>query len=168
MNAPTRRGARSPILTLALVLLAVLVVVLRQWGASRLAPAPAPPSEAPRAEAPSRGPGEAPTSAPSRSFGADAGFRSEERWREHWEKHGREFAPLGIRSAEAYLAAAQRLRDADVGGDVLELRRADGVVSRFDRGTGAFLAFNGDGTIRTFFRPNDGEAYFRRQADRSH
>jgi pyocin large subunit-like protein len=39
-------------------------------------------------------------------------------------------------------------------------------VSRFDRGSGGFVAFDADGIIRTYFRPNDGEAYFRRQARR--
>lgn len=68
---------------------------------------------------------------------------------------------------QQYLAAAQALRDATVGGDVLELRRSDGVVTRFDRRSGAFLAVNRDGTIRTFFHPNDGEQYFRRQASRA-
>ena len=68
----------------------------------------------------------------------------------------------------AYLRAAQTLRDQPAGGAVLELRRSDGVVTRFDKTSGAFLAVNRDGTIRTFFRPNDGEAYFRRQATRSH
>ncbi len=65
-----------------------------------------------------------------------------------------------------YLRRAQMLRDAPVGDGVLEVRRPDGTRSRFDRATGAFIAFDGDGTIRTFFRPNDGEAYFRRQARR--
>ena len=51
---------------------------------------------------------------------------------------------------------------------VLEIRRQDGVVSRFDRSTGSFIAVNADGTIRTFFRPKDGERYFRRQATREH
>jgi len=82
---------------------------------------------------------------------------------EHFAKHGEEFPGMGM---DAYLAAAQALRDARAGGTVLEVRRRDGVVSRFDRRSGAFLAFNADGTIRTFFRPNDGEAYFRRQASR--
>ena len=91
------------------------------------------------------------------------GFASRQRLVEHFEKHGEEFPGLGM---AAYLAAAQRLRDAPTGGDVLEVRRRDGVVTRFDRGSGAFLAVNRDGTIRTFFRPNDGEAYFRRQAIR--
>ena len=52
------------------------------------------------------------------------------------------------------------------GGDILEIERADGVISRFDRSSGSFVAFNKDLVIRTFFRPNDGEAYFRRQARR--
>ena len=55
-----------------------------------------------------------------------------------------------------------------VGGSIEDIRRNDGTVSRFDRAIGAFLAFNRDGTIRTFFKPNDGEAYFRRQAPRVH
>ena len=49
---------------------------------------------------------------------------------------------------------------------VLEAVRSDGVVTRFDKVTGAFLAFNDDLTIRTYFKPNDGEAYFRRQSKR--
>ena len=43
--------------------------------------------------------------------------------------------------------------------------RRDGVTTRFDRQTGAFIAFNPNGTIRTFFKPNDGERYYRRQAE---
>lgn len=91
------------------------------------------------------------------------GFRSRDRLEEHFRKHGREF---GATSQEAYLRMAQTLRDRPVGGPVLEAVRGDGVATRFDRDGGAFLAFNRDLTIRTFFRPNDGEAYFQRQARR--
>jgi pyocin large subunit-like protein len=45
---------------------------------------------------------------------------------------------------------------------------ADGVICRFHKPSGSFLAFNPDLTIRTFFRPNDGESYFRRQLEREH
>ena len=93
-----------------------------------------------------------------------AGFRSDARLREHYDKHGREF---GAASAREYLAMARALRDRPLGPDVLEAARPDGVVTRFGRDTGAFLAFERDGTIRTFFRPRDGEAYFRRQRDRA-
>lgn len=100
-----------------------------------------------------------------RPASSQVGFRSRERLEEHFAKHGREFGRLTI---EDYLAKAQQLRDASLGGDVLEIiRKTDGVISRYDRSSGAFLAADSDGTIRTFFKPNDGEAYFRRQATRS-
>jgi len=93
----------------------------------------------------------------------DIGFRSRSRLDEHFRKHGEEFGRI---DRGRYLALAQALRDGPLSDDVLELRRDDGVITRFDRTTGAFIAFNRDRTIRTFFRPNDGIAYFRRQADR--
>jgi pyocin large subunit-like protein len=91
------------------------------------------------------------------------GFRSAGQLADHYARHGTEF---GAVDQSAYLRLAQGLRDAAVGGDVLEIVRDDGVTTRFDRATGAFVAFGDDGVIRTFFRPADGEAYFRRQADR--
>ena len=96
---------------------------------------------------------------------AGVGFHSGRQLSEHFAKHGADFAPMTERE---YLGAAQALRDAPVGGAIEEIRRADGTTSRYDRATGAFLAFNADGTIRTFFKPNNGEAYFRRQAQRLH
>jgi pyocin large subunit-like protein len=96
---------------------------------------------------------------------SNVGFRSRAHFNEHFQKHGAEFGQI---TQQEYLRRAQALRDAPVGGNIEEIRRDDGTVSRFDRGTGAFLAFNRDGTIRTFFKPNDGEAYFRRQASRVH
>ncbi len=91
------------------------------------------------------------------------GFRSADQLADHYAKHGAEF---GTADEAAYLRLAQTLRDAPVGGGVLEIVRADGVTTRFDRATGAFVAFGDDGVIRTFFRPADGEAYFERQAGR--
>jgi len=104
-----------------------------------------------------------PSEATPAGFGAAVGFRSPQRLAEHFDKHGAEF---GARDAAAYLARAQALRDAPLGGAVLEAVRADGVVSRFDRRDGTFVAFERDGTLRTCFRPNDGERYFQRQARR--
>lgn len=96
-------------------------------------------------------------------FGPSIGFRSRQRLDDHFAKHGAEF---GMISRAEYLRQAQALRDAPVGGNVLEIRRGDGTVSRFDKSSGAFLAFDDDGIIRTYFKPNDGERYFRRQARR--
>lgn len=89
------------------------------------------------------------------------GFASRQKWIDHYQKHGREFGSI---SKEQYLRKAQELRDAPAGGNILEHVRGDGVVTRYNRATGEFIAFDADGVIRTYFRPNDGEAYFRRQA----
>ncbi len=97
------------------------------------------------------------------SVRADIGFATRQKFLDHYEKHGAEFGSI---SKEEYLRQAQELRDRSVGGDVLEATRADGVITRFDRRAGSFLAFNPDLTIRTYFKPNDGENYFRRQSKR--
>jgi len=112
---------------------------------------------------PQTAPDPAASIAPSSVFGPSVGFRTRRLLEEHFAKHAREFGDI---SRAEYLRQAQRLRDAPVGGSVLEIRRGDGTISRFDRRSSAFLAFDDDGTIRTFFKPNDGERYFRRQANR--
>lgn len=91
------------------------------------------------------------------------GFRSGRQYDEHFAKHGAEFGKI---TKQQYLKFAQELRDAPKSGDILEAVRADGVISRFHKKKGWFIAFNKDRTIRTFFIPNDGERYFRRQAKR--
>jgi len=112
--------------------------------------APSPPISAAAREAP---PG----------WGTTVGFADQRRLDEHYDKHGAEFGRI---TRHDYLRQAQLLRDARVGGPILETVRKDGVVTRFDRDTGAFIAFNPNGVIRTFFKPNDGERYYRRQAER--
>ena len=94
---------------------------------------------------------------------AEIGFATRRKFLDHFEKHGAEFGSI---SQEEYLRQAQILRDSPAGGEILEAVRADGVITRFDRKTGAFLAFNPDLTIRTYFKPNDGERYFSRQSKR--
>ena len=94
---------------------------------------------------------------------AGPGFRSQRQFDEHFQKHGREFGNI---SQADYLRLAQELRDAPVGGLILDARKPGGIDTRFDRTHGYFGAYNADRTIRTFFIPNDGERYFRRQATR--
>jgi pyocin large subunit-like protein len=96
-------------------------------------------------------------------WGPAVGFADQRRLDEHYAKHGSEFGRI---TRQDYLRQAQLLRDARVGGPVLEAIRADGVITRYDQQTGAFIAFNPNGVIRTFFKPNDGERYWRRQAER--
>lgn len=96
-------------------------------------------------------------------FAAGPGFRSQKQFNEHYAKHGTEFGNI---TKQEYLEKAQQLRDAPLSPNILEAIRNDKVVTRFDRKQGYFGAYNPDRTIRTFFVPNDGERYFRRQAKR--
>ena len=102
---------------------------------------------------------------PSHINRPDVGFASRQKMVDHYRKHGREFGTITM---ELYLRKAQELRDRPAGGAILESVRPDGVVTRFDRESGEFVAFNRDGVIRTYFRPADGEAYYRRQLGRMH
>jgi pyocin large subunit-like protein len=96
---------------------------------------------------------------------AGTGFRTKRHLDEHYQKHGAEFGNI---SKAEYLRLAQELRDARAGGPILEKVQPGGVVTRFDKRHGYFGAYDPDGTIRTFFIPNDGERYFERQARRTH
>ena len=106
---------------------------------------------------------DASTPVQAHGWGTGVGFADQRRLDEHFGKHGAEFGRI---TKQDYLRQAQLLRDAKVGGPVLEVVRRDGVVTRYDQQTGAFIAFNSNGVIRTFFKPNDGERYWRRQAER--
>ena len=97
------------------------------------------------------------------AWASGPGFRSRAQFEEHYQKHGAEFGNV---SKTEYLRLAQELRDAPLGGSILESVRVGGEFSRFDKSKGYFGAYNRDRTIRTFFIPNDGERYFHRQAKR--
>jgi hypothetical protein len=119
---------------------------------------------------PGIGPAAEPPQSPSSTTRAPAyighpeiGFRDRSALGEHYRNHRAEFGDI---TETEYLRRAQALRDRPAGGEVREALRPDGVLTRFDRGAGEFLAFDRDLTIRTFFRPNDGEAYFDRQQKR--
>jgi pyocin large subunit-like protein len=95
----------------------------------------------------------------------DIGFASRQKLIDHYRKHGREFGTITM---EQYLSGAQELRDRPSGGEILEDARADGSITRFDRKSGDFIAFNRNGVILTYFKPSDGEAYYKRQLGRRH
>lgn len=88
------------------------------------------------------------------------GFGSQRVLTEHYRKHGREFGRI---SKDEYLLMAQDLRDRPLDMKILEAVRRDGMITRFDRRTGAFIAFERTLVIRTFFKPAEGEKYFHRQ-----
>jgi len=138
---------------------ALIVALLAIVGQQLFRHAPPPRETAPPSPAVAEARSESPIVRP------DVGFRTRQAFEEHYRKHAREFGPDV--TADDYLRRAKALRDAPAGGPILETRRTDGVTTRFDRRSGDFVAFNPDATLRTFFRPSDGEAYFRRQAQRT-
>jgi pyocin large subunit-like protein len=95
----------------------------------------------------------------------DIGFASRQKLVDHYQKHGREFGTITM---EQYLRGAQELRDRPSGGAILEAARPDGSVTRFDRESGDFIAFNRNGIILTYFKPTDGERYYKRQLGKRH
>ena len=135
--------------------LVVLVFLVLACGSPQ-----APPAEVKKGKAALEG-----SDAPSHVKRPDIGFASRQKLVDHYRKHGREFDAVTM---EQYLKKAQELRDRPAGGAILESARPDGVVTRFDRESGDFIAFNRDGVIRTYFRPADGEVYYRRQLGRRH
>jgi pyocin large subunit-like protein len=88
------------------------------------------------------------------------GFRTHHLLEEHYAKHGFQFGKI---TQDDYLRMAQQLRDSRPGKYILEAKRRGG-TSKFDTRSGWFVAYDSDGTIRTFFIPNEGVRYFERQA----
>jgi hypothetical protein len=77
---------------------------------------------------------------------------------DHFERHGADFlasdAEDYARQARAfYLNREQHQMKTD----------ADGTVRLYDATTNAFGAYNADGTTKTYFMPDNGQAYFDRQ-----
>ena len=78
---------------------------------------------------------------------------------DHFARHGSEF---GARNAEEYAQMAwQFLQRAKVEGLPAKVD-GSGVLRVFDPRSGAFGAYNHDGTTKTFFKPGD-RGYFERQ-----
>ena len=88
------------------------------------------------------------------------GFRTQHMLEEHYAKYGASFGKI---TQEQYLRLAQQLRDARPGKNVLEVKTNGGGGSKFDKRWGWFVAYDGDGTIRTFFVPKEGIRFFARQ-----
>lgn len=85
-------------------------------------------------------------------------FRRAEYLQEHFEKHGAEF---GYATAEEYLAGANRvIASADV---LHKLEAEDGDDVYYLEATNEFVIVSTDGFLRTYFKPEDGKAYYDRQ-----
>ena len=91
-------------------------------------------------------------------------FKSEELLQSHFAKHQAEYGTISI---PEYLRQASELADAAESEDVAMLRRSDDSVSKYRFYTNDFVVVNADGTIRTFFKPVDKEAYWQYELDRN-
>ncbi len=91
-------------------------------------------------------------------------FKSEELLKTHFEKHQSEY---GVISITEYLRQASDLANAEISEDVVQLKRSDESVSKYRFSTNDFVVINADGTIRTFFKPVDKEAYWQYELDRN-
>lgn len=85
-------------------------------------------------------------------------FRQAEYLQEHFEKHGAEF---GYTSADEYLEGANRVIASSEALHKLEAEDGDDVY--YLEATNEFVIVSTDGYLRTYFKPEDGKAYFDRQ-----
>ena len=78
----------------------------------------------------------------------------------HWEKHGGEFPEYG--SEQAYVAGIHAFLLHPPEGTLVK-HRDNGDTLYFDPASGVFAVQASDGAPRTFFKPNNGMAYWERQ-----
>ena len=78
---------------------------------------------------------------------------------DHFRRHGGDFK---AKSADDYARLAWEFRERAKREGLLTKVDSDGVVRIYDPKTGAFGAYNRDGTTKTFFKPNS-PGYFDRQ-----
>lgn len=94
----------------------------------------------------------------SDSITTDISFRSEKLLNEHYQKHGIE---MGFTSALEYEAAAGRVVENSKSLHKTEAEDGDDVY--YLESTNELVIISTDGYIRTYFKPNDGIAYYNRQ-----
>lgn len=88
-------------------------------------------------------------------------FRSEKQFEEHYEKHVLKQQEFGDITKEEYLTLAQDLMDRT---PTYVLTKKDGKDTLYyDPKLNSFGVVSGDGFIRTFFKPSDGQEYYDRQ-----
>jgi pyocin large subunit-like protein len=93
-------------------------------------------------------------------YAGGKGFRTHHLLEEHYGKYGGQFGSI---RQDRYLQMAQQLRDARPGKNVLVTKFPGGAVAKFDKRYGWFVAYDADGTLRTFFVPKEGIRYVARQ-----
>ena len=88
----------------------------------------------------------------------DISFRNSELLNEHFQKHG---VDMGFSSASAYETAAKKVVENSHSLHKIEAEDGDDVY--YLESTNEFVIVSTDGYIRTYFKPDDGIAYYNRQ-----
>lgn len=87
------------------------------------------------------------------------GFADDALLAEHFGNHGDEF---GSASAKAYESAAKNFMKSPNTGNIQMNLRPNGEVVKYDTISNTFGVIKQDGTIKTFMKPDDAGAYYRR------
>lgn len=83
----------------------------------------------------------------------------------HLEKHRSEFPGW---TEDQYLQRAREILQAQLeSGELEEISRSDGSISRYCFSTNEFVATTSDGNIRTFFKPKEREVYWEYEHERN-
>ena len=91
-------------------------------------------------------------------------FETPEKMQKHYDKHIDKYGNISI---SEYIALANELVNAKDTDDIERLVRSDESTAIYRFSTNDFLVITKDGYIRTFFKPDDGEAYWREEHERN-
>ena len=87
-------------------------------------------------------------------------FETPEKMQKHYDKHIDKYGNISI---SEYIALANELVNAKDTDDIERIVRSDESTAIYRFSTNDFLVITKDGYIRTFFKPDDGEAYWREE-----
>ena len=91
-------------------------------------------------------------------------FETPEKMQKHYDKHIDKYGNISI---SEYIALANELVNAKDTDDIERIVRSDESTAIYRFSTNDFLVITKDGYIRTFFKPDDGEAYCREEHERN-
>ena len=94
----------------------------------------------------------------------EVGFETPEKMQKHYDKHIDKYGNISI---SEYIALANELVNAKDTDDIERIVRSDESTAIYRFSTNDFLVITKDGYIRTFFKPDDGEAYWREEHERN-
>lgn len=92
------------------------------------------------------------------------GFKNAQHLNNHWKNgrtHEKEYLDEGITTKEQYSKRAVELAEMPVGGNILGYKTKEGYICRYDKEKNDYVKADIKKGIRTMFKPDAGEAYYR-------